>query len=82
MFVCLAVILIFAEIVQKFARRMEDKDGVNKYNGQAEGYQEPGGDPAAPPGYPSQGQAGSPETYNPTFDKPSANPDNNLTSPI
>jgi len=82
MFVCLAVILIFAEIVQKFARRMEDKDGVNKYNGQAEGYQEPGGDPAAPPGYPSQGQAGSPETYNPTFDKPSANPDNNLTSPM
>ena len=77
MFVCLAVILIFAEIVQKFARRMEDKDGVNKYDGQVDGYQEPG----APPAYPSQGQAGSPETANPTFDKPSAYPDSNMTAP-
>jgi hypothetical protein len=84
MFVCLAVILIFAEIVQKFARRMEDKDGVNKYgqDGQVapgvDGYQELG----APPAYPSQGQAGSPETANPTFEEPSsAYHDSNLTSP-
>lgn len=56
-FVCLAVILIFAEIVQKFARRMEDKDGTNKY------------DPMG------NGTLGAAETPNPTFDKPSANPD-------